>query len=57
MDTLIQNQKDKIAKWYHKSLQEEDIFDKFISLWISFNAFYASILKSETEKDQIDNII
>jgi hypothetical protein len=37
-------------RWYHKALNCEDSFDKFISIWISFNAIYGKREGSEFKK-------
>jgi hypothetical protein len=42
--------------WYVKSGSEADIFNEFISLWISFNILYNSI-DSRYEIDKIINFI
>ncbi len=50
------NQKNLIKRWFEKSKDEENPFDKFISLWISFNAFYAAEHLLEPEWQQVKNI-
>ena len=42
-----------IRERYHKSEKEEDVFNKFICLWISFNAFYSNCNDNDTEDGQI----
>lgn len=47
--------KDLIRRWYQKSQQEKDnVFDRFISLWIAFNAYYAGNNLKESEHKQLD---
>lgn len=47
--------KDLIRRWYKKSQQKNDnVFDRFISLWIAFNAFYAGNNLKESEHKQLD---
>jgi hypothetical protein len=53
---MIENQKKLIKRWLEKSKDEENSFDRFISLWISFNAFYAAEHLLESENQQITNI-
>lgn len=47
-----------ISRWYQKSQKEgkegDDVFDRFISLWIAFNAYYAGNNLSESEYKQLD---
>ena len=43
-----------ICRWYQKSQQgDDDVFDQFISLWISFNAYYAVNNFGASECDQL----
>jgi len=35
------NQLDVIRRWFRKSKEMDNPFDKFIALWVSFNSFYA----------------
>ena len=47
--------KDLIYRWYKKSQQEDkNIFDRFISLWISFNAYYSRNNLKLSEHEQLD---
>lgn len=46
----------KIAlRWWKKSQKEDDVFDRFICLWIAFNALYG--IKSGSNQDQIKSLI
>ncbi|OIO74881.1 MAG: hypothetical protein AUJ85_04480 [Elusimicrobia bacterium CG1_02_37_114] len=51
---MKENQKDLIKRWFEKSKNETNSFDQFISLWISFNAFYASEHLEKSERQQLD---
>lgn len=42
-----------IRERYNKSEKEKDVFNKFICLWISFNAFYSNCNDKDTEDEQI----
>lgn len=42
-----------IKERYNKSEKEKDVFNKFICLWISFNAFYSNCNDKDTEDEQI----
>ncbi|MBU4332492.1 hypothetical protein KKD20_05225 [Patescibacteria group bacterium] len=53
---MIDNQRELIRRWFEKSKEEENSFDGFISLWISFNAFYAAEHLLESERQQLRNI-
>lgn len=45
--------KNIINRWFSRSKTEPNMFDQFISLWISFNAFYAYDHLCSQEKEQI----
>ncbi len=45
--------KDLIKRWFCKSKKMKNPFDQFISLWISFNAFYAHNHLQERELSQL----
>lgn len=48
MNQITNNQTKKIIKdWFEKSQSEDDIFNQFIALWISFNAFFIAKFKNE----------
>lgn len=53
---MIENQINLIKRWFEKSKRQRNSFDKFISLWISFNAFYAAEHLQKSEKQQLNNI-
>lgn len=53
MHYLTTNQVELINRWFEKSEKELNPFDKFISLWISFNAFYAHRHLQKKEQDQL----
>jgi hypothetical protein len=38
-----------IKRWYEKSKKEENVFDQFITLWVSFNFFYSKDYLFETD--------
>lgn len=43
-----------ILRWFQKSQQEDDnVFDRFISLWIAFNAYYIGNNLKESEHRQL----
>lgn len=42
-------------RWYEKAVDSEDDFDKFISVWISFNAIYGQ--KNGRERQKITKVI
>lgn len=47
--------RDLICRWYKKSQQADDcVFDRFISLWISLNAYYAASNLRASERDQLE---
>lgn len=46
--------KDLVRRWYNKSQEDGNIFDKFISLWIPFNAYYAANNLKASERDQLE---
>ncbi|MCX6745657.1 MAG: hypothetical protein NTX00_01405 [Candidatus Parcubacteria bacterium] len=61
-EQLLENRKELIKGWFEKSKKIEDnnSFDKFIYLWISFNAFYVGINSDapyKSEKELINKII
>lgn len=43
-------------RWYDKGKPETDEFDKFIYLWISFNALYSEVI-AKGEKEQIKGFV
>ena len=45
--------RDIIKRWFEKSEEQSNVFDKFISLWISFNAFYANNHLQNKECEQL----
>lgn len=53
---MIENQRELIRRWFEKSKRQRNAFDRFISLWISFNAFYAAEHLRESERQQLNNI-
>lgn len=46
-----------INNWYYKADTENHDFDKFIALWISFNAFYANHSSEDRERDQLRKVV
>lgn len=53
---MIDNQRELIRRWFEKSKNEGNPFDGFISLWISFNAFYVAERLKQSEQQQLDNV-
>ena len=53
---MTKEQKVLIRRWFEKSSENSNSFDAFISLWISFNAFYASKKGIRSEQNQLHNI-
>lgn len=45
-----------IKRWFEKAKHEVDDIDRFIALWISFNAFYACGNLTENENVQLKTI-
>lgn len=43
-----------IKNWIQKGDNEQDIFNKFICYWISFNCFYTSITGNPYDKQALD---
>lgn len=48
--------KDIAKTWLNKAKQEEDCFDRFVSLWFAFNALYNEFLY-RYEKDAIIDLV
>lgn len=42
--------------WIEKSELENQVFNKYIALWIAFNAYYSSVTNEKFEKDSIAKI-
>ena len=53
MNLKKQNQLKLIARWFEKSKEMKNVFDKFIALWISFNSFYACEHLHDSERKQL----
>lgn len=45
--------KNIILNWYEKAQTEDNIFNRFISLWIAFNAYYAANDSRASEHEQL----
>jgi hypothetical protein len=45
-----------ITQWFERSTTEEDIFTKFIFLYISFNAFLTQANKGENDRQKINSL-
>jgi hypothetical protein len=56
-DWEISNQYSLIKRWYNKAKHQRNYFDKFISLWISFNAYYAHKDLEKTEQKQLQEFL
>lgn len=54
---MTYEQKALIRHWYEKAQNEEGVFDQFISLWISFNGFYAAGRGIKSESAQLSGIV
>jgi len=46
--------KQLISDWFKKSENEDNPFNKFISIWISFNALYSLICNCRSDREKID---
>jgi hypothetical protein len=44
---------ESIKRWYSKAKHQRNYFDRFISLWISFNAYYAYKDLEKSEQQQL----
>ncbi len=58
----IQSRKDvlvfsKIFSWYRKGLISRDPYDRFIYVWIAFNALYSLFSKKKYEKEKINDFM
>lgn len=45
------------SRWFEKGEKEENSFDKFISYWISFNCFYATMTNTKGDRKALENLI
>jgi hypothetical protein len=46
-----------IKRWYEKSKKEENVFDQFITLWVSFHFFYSKDCLDETEFSNLHQFV
>jgi hypothetical protein len=53
MNPMRLNQLELIARWFRRSKEMDNPFDKFIALWISFNSFYACEHLDDSEARQL----
>lgn len=53
MHVMKQNQLYLIGRWFKKSYEMNNPFDRFIAIWISFNSFYACEYLHENEIRQL----